>query len=1196
MSTIIDHLNLNDAELRNIVDNIQNRYLDPYTAVSLSEKGTYRFFDKEINKIIDSLYGDGTIIEGLKITKIDTSHSNYIDVYVISGKCVADKTIIEFTNDFIIRVPREYVDNTNSEYNIIGIDYINSETYPPNVAIPIVIKHSLANTKNISCVLGVFKLNGNTVTYLTPDNGIKKGKPEIKIGSKKFVVKPGRGKLSDIHETFDLIQETSNSMSRADFEAKAELVRRLCAGSGFVEWGNKRFYYNSGWYDINRGLSTLKTPVPSMPNYIAFWFKPIVNVNGYLIRLDRYQQPNDNNGIHFPEPPSSPDQLYRQDLVFLEVWHEDVSEKDVVFPYGNVQYGADKYTAPDGTVFHTTPITDLGIKQGYSSFGSWDKETVGKGIRWSSLTDEQKKAFMSDPWNNIYVDGDKVIQVRYRVRVVESVDDMLFYLESINGSSTNGKGLRFTDQQTAVVPCGAQEVTLDVSYTQAYFWFHSGYTKGELVIDNPGVYIAGSWSTGDGLPKDYSYNRRVYAIPIALVARRNIGAFHPVYNPNGSALFTGGKRFWEVTPTAPSFDIVGVDKDNKQFKVAGDKTNEIKPNYFIEVTGSTGNDGRYWVTKVEYSESEDKTIITVANDIPDTTADGKLTSDFGYVKYCFDHRDTNSGLIETGKSGRPDGKYADEINEGDVKDLRNYALRVTDYQRLLEKEFNKLLLGEMRGWETQFNSWYCYVGGKDDKYWMIYGLNKHKISATASKSTDIVIYNKKTKKIYKVDFFGFTGGSYIKILKTAASDFQVGDELVVSNEKSYFVDIGNQLFSRKLVVDTVTANNDALSEIFNHLGSCEYITTKGTVLNLNFHGDYNESFIPTDDFTATVDSSDTSVIKISGDKRYAIKKNCRLFVRNTSNVSIDVFRVKSVSFDGTNTIVRLTGSAGSGGSTVKVSTCIASGRNGTTSAGKQVYLFKLSRMTYGVLVLIRKKDGSWYAYNDFKAVNIHKTTNMQSFIDNIGGTGNEIVFNVYLNWIGINISDIYSALGYSSEDDFKQNAVIKVYYTTKANPLRLTSRNPILLTLGNVISSCYCTTFGGFLSMYTAGKVIECSGSLASNVVGKPYGFTLAFGKFDYNGGYNTIKYNDPFDTFNNKGGYIGGIWLPLLTYNNGKLILFIKYKEMVRDIDTGTIGDDRHFVLSSYESTRTDLNGNPIIEGQKEVELPYFVWNEDEE
>ncbi len=51
-----------------------------------------------------------------------------------------------------------------------------------------------------------------------------------------------------------------------------------------------------------------------------------------------------------------------------------------------------------------------------------------------------------------------------------------------------------------------------------------------------------------------------------------------------------------------------------------------------------------------------------------------------------------------------------------------------------------------------------------------------------------------------------------------------------------------------------------------------------------------------------------------------------------------------------------------------------------------------------------------------------------------------------------------------------------------------------------------------------------------------------------------------------------------------------------MRDIDTGTIGDDRHFVLSSYESTRTDLNGNPIIEGQKEVELPYFVWNEDEE
>ena len=50
-------------------------------------------------------------------------------------------------------------------------------------------------------------------------------------------------------------------------------------------------------------------------------------------------------------------------------WHELVTEKDVVFPYGNVQYGATTYKAPDGTVFDTTPITDLGIAQGYSAFG-----------------------------------------------------------------------------------------------------------------------------------------------------------------------------------------------------------------------------------------------------------------------------------------------------------------------------------------------------------------------------------------------------------------------------------------------------------------------------------------------------------------------------------------------------------------------------------------------------------------------------------------------------------------------------------------------------------------------------------------------------------------------------------------------------------------------------------------------------------
>jgi len=35
---------------------------------------------------------------------------------------------------------------------------------------------------------------------------------------------------------------------------------------------------------------------------------------------------------------------------------------------------------------------------------------------------------------------------------------------------------------------------------------------------------------------------------------------------------------------------------------------------------------------------------------------------------------------------------------------------------------------------------------------------------------------------------------------------------------------------------------------------------------------------------------------------------------------------------------------------------------------------------------------------------------------------------------------------------------------------------------------------------------------------------------------------------------------------------------------------------VSNYESVTTDANGNNVIAGQKYVELPYFVWNEDKD
>jgi hypothetical protein len=112
------------------------------------------------------------------------------------------------------------------------------------------------------------------------------------------------------------------------------------------------------------------------------------------------------------------DSVSRQDLVFLETWHEDIAEKDIVYPYGNVQYRGGDVDGLSGIANGNFTGSDT-----YSLFGNWQNavDLVGKGYKWSNLTEEQRIKLASNPDNNIYKDGDKWVQVRYRIRVVRGL-------------------------------------------------------------------------------------------------------------------------------------------------------------------------------------------------------------------------------------------------------------------------------------------------------------------------------------------------------------------------------------------------------------------------------------------------------------------------------------------------------------------------------------------------------------------------------------------------------------------------------------------------------------------------------------------------------------------------------------------------------------------------------------------------------
>jgi len=308
------------------------------------------------------------------------------------------------------------------------------------------------------------------------------------------------------------------------------------------------------------------------------------------------------------------DAISRSDLVFLESWHEDVSEKDFVYPLGNVQYLGT--TGDSGT-----PVAGAFAGFGtYSLFGNWQASSalVGKGYVWSTLSDANKKAFVANPENNCYLDGDKVIQVRYRMRVVQGLGDSWAYIDpQVNVL------MGYSASTTSLVRAkGKQVSTLD--------YILSAYTEGVYrpvndsnVIDK--VYGQYKAFANTAESSALAYDGKCFAMPIAIVHRRNQGFAHPVYNPNGTELASDGNKWYN---TAVSF-----------------------------------------------------------TSIADCFTASKQLATSGYIGTT---------------SGRADGLFYDQIHEGDITDIRNSSQKVEDYNRLIDREFNKAVAGTVRGTEGEW--------------------------------------------------------------------------------------------------------------------------------------------------------------------------------------------------------------------------------------------------------------------------------------------------------------------------------------------------------------------------------------------------------------------------------------------------------------------------------------------------------------
>ncbi|MBQ4864482.1 hypothetical protein J8L98_22580 [Pseudoalteromonas sp. MMG013] len=412
------------------------------------------------------------------------------------------------------------------------------------------------------------------------------------------------------------------AMTKVQFDALRADRKQKYAGSGFVEWGKHR----NGWENINEGMSievtgsnriNLGSGLHANTNAIgqSSLKAPRVVMDGVNIELDSvgvnasisYQAnlvllppapdgtktydsatgtvtQHTNAEVAFTSETATNKVITsRKDLVFLESWHERISDKDIVYPLGNVQYGVSSYEG--------IALSNNLVAQGYSAFGEWDENTKGYGVRWSSLTDVQKAMFLSELENNIYYDPQAkgYIQVRYRIRVVEGKSND-WDERTINGASASGAifGLNYGLNVNRIAVRGQSVSRIDWAVDGNNFfhnqtWIHST-TNLEVGYDRT---LWRQRSAGAGV----AFNNSARAVPIALIQRMNQGAYHPSYNPMGCAsLEERGYGFlkWYRNERLPEGFVASTsdcfNKDDGMFNTIVGITGSI--------SGGTGRSGR----------------------------------------------------------------------------------------------------------------------------------------------------------------------------------------------------------------------------------------------------------------------------------------------------------------------------------------------------------------------------------------------------------------------------------------------------------------------------------------------------------------------------------------------------------------------------------------------------------------------------
>ncbi|EOV1956288.1 hypothetical protein ACOEKA_003477 [Vibrio parahaemolyticus] len=335
--------------------------------------------------------------------------------------------------------------------------------------------------------------------------------------------------------------------------------------------------------------------------------------------------------------------INRVDMFGFEYFLEEISKANpFVYPYGCIQ---SKLTSIEGvaTKESNRPIT-------YYSVFDGDTTSKGKGVDFWAATDAQKRALVSNPEHNIYLlDDGRLVQWRVRQRTIAGVGNGDW--QNVN---SQGAALMFFQAPSGFTIQPSAQGMLDVTPT----WFgagskgaYYGITHGTPIHKDNGIFCAG---LGGKVVPELGIDGHCYFHVCGVAPRLNQGAYHPSFNPMGSAsvLETTGRdwsRKWyavDAVPlknTADCFDFTGANRTSYPYLVG-------------KVVGSTASS---------------------------STLSGSIAAG---DKFC----------------GRPDGKFYDAIYASGQGGVIDYRLSACDMGSKEEaaKVFQKVVNGSYRGKEN----------------------------------------------------------------------------------------------------------------------------------------------------------------------------------------------------------------------------------------------------------------------------------------------------------------------------------------------------------------------------------------------------------------------------------------------------------------------------------------------------------------